>query len=61
MSAINFAAGELEIIVFTNTTGDKLSGHIVQLYFDANQDDVTYRCRINHQPLIPCEKQHLCA
>ena len=51
-----FAAGELEITVFTNTTGDELSGHTIQLYFAANQDDVTYRCRINNQPFIPCEK-----
>lgn len=51
-----FVAGELEITVFTNTTGDELNGYIIQLYFDANQDEVTYRCRINDLPFIPCKK-----
>ena len=50
-----FPARELEITVFTNTTGDGLGGYVIQLCFNASQDDVTYRCRMNDLPFIPCK------
>lgn len=52
-----FAANDLKIECFTNVTGGELSGRNIQLFFDANQDGVTFRCRLNEQAFVACEKK----
>ena len=53
-----FTAGDLEIKCFTNVTGDEISGRMIQLFFDANQDGVTFTCGLNDQDLVACEKNY---
>ena len=53
-----FPAGDLEITCFTNVTGDAFSGRTIQLFFDANQDAVTFTCGLNDQVLMSCENKY---
>lgn len=56
---MNFPVGNLAIECFTNVTGDGTIGRTIQLFFQANQDDVTFQCRLNNQDFVACKNKYI--